>query len=142
MSSCFNKVACWRPVTLLENSYTQVFFRNSVHIFIISCDFEEWTEDYVFRNTFKWLILSYSFEELNNLLFQATIPLGMDTQLKMICVFSIVIDYYYRFFVNLSVSSSIDVVHKEYIDIFFVYDIIITAHHFWPVIIGARYTNE
>ena len=65
----------------------------------------------------------------------------MDTQLKMICVFSIVIDYYYRFFVNLSVSSSIDVVHKEYIDIFFVYDIIITAHTIFDLLLSEPDTQ-
>ena len=65
----------------------------------------------------------------------------MDTQLKMICVFSIVIDYYYRFFVNLSVSSSIDVVQKEYIDIFFVYDIIITAHTIFDLLLSEPDTQ-
>ena len=81
----------------------------SIFLFI-SYNFEEWMEDFIFRNTFKWLILSYSFKELNNLLFKATIRVGIYTQLKMIYIFSIVIDYYYSFlsvyqFLNKLMSS-------------------------------------
>ena len=97
-------------------------------------------EDFIFRSTFKWLILSYSFKELNNLLFQAT-----KTKSDIFhnnYIFSIVIDYYYSFssmyeFLNQLMSSK-----KNILIYFFVYHIIITAHPFWSVILGAIYTNE
>ena len=111
----------------------------SIFLFI-SYNFEEWMEDFIFRSTFKWLILSYSFKELNNLLFQATKT--KSDIFRNNYIFSIVIDYYYSFssmyeFLNQLMSSK-----KNILIYFFVYHIIITAHPFWPVILGPIYTNE